>query len=88
MKQGFGYALAVIVAVLVVVILFQQRKLSELRNINAGLRGDTRALITTRNTEGAAADELQRELRQVRAENEQLRKQVEGRTAVRGPSEE
>lgn len=88
MKSGFAYALGVIIAVLAVVILLQQRKLAELRDINAALRGDNRALVTTRNQEGAATAELQRELRQLRAENDELRRDQDtnkGRSAVRTP---
>lgn len=77
MKPGLVYALALVVLVLTVVILFQQRKLAETRNENAALRNDARALTTTRNAEAAASMDVQRELRQARSENEQLRKELQ-----------
>jgi len=76
-KPGLVYALGLVIFVLVLVILLQQRKLGAVREENASLRGDTRALITTRNTENAAATDVQRENRQLRSENEQLRKDLQ-----------
>jgi Sec-independent protein translocase protein TatA len=77
MKAGIVYALWLVIAVLAVVILFQQRKLAEVRRDNASLQGNARAMIAVRNDEAAAAAQLQRELRQLRTENEQLRREIE-----------
>jgi cell division protein FtsB len=77
MKPGVGYALCIVIFVLAVVILFQQRKLSALRDINAALETDARALSTSRGSEAAATADQQRELRQLRSENEQLRQDIQ-----------
>ena len=86
MKPGMVYALGLVVLVLVIVILMEQRKLSLVRNDNASLHGDARALINARSSDAALAADLQREVRQLRAENEDLRREIQQwkeRTAVR-----
>jgi hypothetical protein len=77
MKQGFSFALGLIVMVLAMIILVQHRKLSRVRTDNATLRGDARAITTTRVEDAAAAGDLQREVRQLRSENEQLRRELQ-----------
>jgi hypothetical protein len=77
MKPGLVYALWVVIFVMAVVALFQQRKLAELRATTSRLETDARAVSTTRGSEAAANAELQRELRQLRFENEQLRQELQ-----------
>lgn len=77
MKAGLVYALWTVIAVLGIVILFQQRKLANLRQDNASLQTDTRALMSSRHAEVSASADLQRELRQLRIENEQLRRELQ-----------
>ena len=86
MKPGMVYALGLVVLVLAIVILMQQRKLALVRNDNASLYGDARALINARSSDATVAADLQREVRQLRAENEDLRREIQQwkeRTAVR-----
>jgi predicted RNase H-like nuclease (RuvC/YqgF family) len=84
MKPGLSYAFSLIVAVLLVVIMAQQRKLSSERSVNATLRGDARARVTSYYSEVA---EMQREIRQLRSENDQLKSELDRlreRSPVRG----
>lgn len=80
MKSGLVYALWLVIAVMAIVVLVQQRKLARVRDENAALQSDARALITARTREAA---ELHREIRQLRSENEELRRELQ-RTRIRG----
>jgi hypothetical protein len=77
MKAGLVYALWLVIGVMVIIVLVQQRKLAHVRDENASLRTDARALITTRAQEGAVTAELLRETRLLRSENEQLRRELQ-----------
>ena len=81
MKSGLVYALWLVIAVMAIVVLVQQRKLAGVRDDNAALRSDARALISARTQEAA---ELHREIRQLRSENEELRRELQ-RTRIRNP---
>ncbi len=85
MKAGFTYALILVAVVLLSVILFQQRKLSELRDDNSQLQSDNRALKQSLYTDQASISELQRETRRLRAENEELRGKLRQRRPATGP---
>ena len=77
MKAGLVYALWLVIGVMITIVLLQQRKLASVRDENATLRSNTRALITTQVRDRAAAAELLREVRQLRSENEQLRRELQ-----------
>ena len=83
-EGGLVYALWLVIGVLLVVILFQQRKLGNVRDENDSLHRDARALILGRGEDATAAVDVHRELRQLRAENEQLRRELQ---QLRGGSE-
>lgn len=77
MKPGTHYALAVLLVAALAIILVQQRKLSNARNSNAQLQGSSRALNVTLQSNDAVNVGLQQELRKVRGENEDLRREIQ-----------
>ena len=85
MKAGFRYAVSVVIAVLVVVILFQQRNMSRLRNYMSRLHGDTRALNHVLDSNALNSAATQEQLRRLQRENEQLREEL---NRVRGKNAE
>jgi hypothetical protein len=76
MKAGFRYAVSVVIAALVMVILFQQRNMSRLRNHMSRLQGDARALNNVLGSNALSSAAAQEQLRRVQRENEQLREEV------------
>jgi hypothetical protein len=85
MKAGFRYAVSVVIAALVLVILFQQRNMSRLRNHMSRLQGDARALNNVLGSNELSSAAAQDQLRRLQRENEQLREEV---NRVRGKSGE
>lgn len=87
MKAGFRYAVGVVIAVLVMVILFQLRNMSRLRNHMSRQEGDTRALHRILNSNDASSTVSQEQMRRLQRENEQLRDEVQrGRTNRANPA--
>jgi hypothetical protein len=85
MKAGFRYAVSVVIAALVLVILFQQRNMSRLRNHMSRLQGDARALNNVLGSNAISSAAAQEQLRRLQRENEQLREEV---NRVRGKATE
>jgi len=77
MKAGFRYAVGVVIAALVVVILFQLRNMSRLRNHMSRQEGDARALNRVINSNEASSAASQEQIRRLQRENEQLRDEVQ-----------
>jgi hypothetical protein len=73
MKAGFRYALGIVIAALVVVILFQLRNMSRLRNHLSRQEGDTRALHRVLNSNAVSSAAAQEQIRRLQRENEELR---------------
>ena len=77
MKAGFRYAVGVVIAALVVVILFQLRNMSRLRNHMSRQEGDARALHRVLNSNEASSATSQEQIRRLQRENEQLRDEIQ-----------
>ena len=73
MKEGFKYALVVVIAALAVIILFQLRNMSRLRNHMSRLEGDTRALHGVINSNAVSSMAAQDQIRRLQRENDQIR---------------
>lgn len=76
MKAGFRYAVGVVIAALVLVIFFQLRNMSRLRNHMSRQEGDTRALHSVLNTNAVSGAAAQEQIRRLQRENEQLREEL------------
>ena len=77
MKAGFNYALTVVIAALVVIIVFQLRNMSRLRNHMSRLEGDTRALHGVLNSNAVSSIAAQEQIRRLQRENEEGREELE-----------
>ena len=77
MKAGFNYALTVVIAALVVIIVFQLRNMSRLRNHMSRLEGDTRALHGVLNSNAVSSIAAQEQIRRLQRENDEVREELE-----------
>jgi hypothetical protein len=77
MKAGFNYALTVVIAALVVIIVFQLRNMSRLRNHMSRLEGDTRALHGVLNSNAVSSIAAQEQIRRLQRENDEVRDELE-----------
>jgi hypothetical protein len=73
MKTGVGYALCLVIAVLVLMLLIQHRYMSSLRNDAIRMGADSRALHGVMHQDDVSAAAAQRELRRLERENAELR---------------
>lgn len=77
MKPGFKYALGILMAMLTLIILFQLRNMSRLRNHLSRLEGDTRALHSVLNSNTVTSTASHEQIRRLQRENEELREQLQ-----------
>ncbi len=77
MKAGFRYAVGTVIAALVLVIFFQLRNMSRLRNHMSRQEGDARALNRVLNSNEASSTLSQEQIRRLQRDNEQLRDEVQ-----------
>jgi hypothetical protein len=77
MKPGFRYALGIVMAMLTLMILFQLRNMSRLRNHLSRLEGDTRALHSVLNSNSVSSMASHEQIRRLQRENEELREQIQ-----------
>lgn len=73
MKTGFGYAVFLVIAALIFIILMQHRQASALRNELNRMGGDSRALQSVMRNDETNAFAVQKELRRMQRENDELR---------------
>jgi DNA-binding transcriptional regulator YbjK len=77
MKPGFRYALGIVMAMLTLMILFQLRNMSRLRNHLSRLEGDTRALHSVLNSNSVSSMASHEHIRRLQRENDELREQLQ-----------
>ena len=77
MKAGFKYALGVVIIALAVIILFQLRNMSRLRNHMSRLEGDTRALHSVLNSNAVSSIAAEEQIRRLQRENDEMREQLQ-----------
>jgi DNA-binding transcriptional regulator YbjK len=77
MKAGFKYALGVVIVALAVIILFQLRNMSRLRNHMSRLEGDTRALHSVLNSNALSSMAAEDQIRRLQRENAEIREQLQ-----------
>jgi DNA-binding transcriptional regulator YbjK len=77
MKAGFKYALGVVIVALAVIILFQLRNMSRLRNHMSRLEGDTRALHNVLNSNAVSSMAAEEQIRRLQRENAEIREELQ-----------
>ena len=77
MKAGFKYALGIVIIALTVIILFQLRNMSRLRNHMSRLEGDSRALHGVLNSNSVSSILAEDRIRRLQRENDEMREQLQ-----------